>query len=52
VLEHGRAVSGDVFVEQDSCLGIAQKPCQCRLAVEKRMVAQILTVVLDQIKGV
>jgi hypothetical protein len=51
VLEDGRAVASDVFVEQDARLGIAQQQRQRGLAVEKRPLAKILTIVLDQVKG-
>jgi len=52
VLEHGRAILGDVFVEQDARLRIAQQSRQRGLAVEKRAIAQILAVVLDQVERV
>jgi hypothetical protein len=39
--EHRRAVLGDVLVDQDSRLGIPQKPCQGSFAVEERKIAKI-----------
>src|SRR5258708_7792512 len=36
VLEHGRAIFGDVFVEQDASLDTAQQSRQRGLAVDKR----------------
>ncbi len=50
--EHRRAMPGDVFVEHDARLGIAQQPRQRCLAVEKRAIPKILAIVLDQIEGV
>ena len=50
--EHGWAILGDVFVEQDAGLDIAQKSRRCRLAIEERAIAYILAIVLDQVKGV
>jgi hypothetical protein len=47
--EHDRAVLGDVFIEQDAGLGIAQQPCQRVLAVEEPTIAHILAVMLDEI---
>jgi hypothetical protein len=44
MLEDGRAISGDVFIEQDANLGIAQQPRQRGLAVKKRTVPQIISV--------
>ena len=52
MLEHGRAILGDVFVEQDAGVGIAQQPRERGLAVEKGAIAQILAIVLDQVEGV
>ena len=45
VLEHGRAISGDVFIEQDVSVSAAQQSRQRGLAIEKRAIAQILSVV-------
>jgi hypothetical protein len=45
--EHGRTILGDVFVEQDASLSIAQETRQSCLAVEKREVALILAIMLD-----
>jgi hypothetical protein len=50
--ENDMAILDNVFVEQNASLGIAQQACQRRLAVEKREIAQILTVMLDQIEGI
>src|SRR5215467_1216866 len=44
VREHRRTVFGDVFVEQDARLRIAQHARQRGLAVEEREIAQILTI--------
>jgi hypothetical protein len=52
MLEHSRTISGNVFVEQDARLAILQQPRQRSLAIEKRAIAQILTIVLDQVEGV
>jgi hypothetical protein len=52
VLEHCRAIPGDVFVEHDSGLGIAQQPRQRRLTVKKRAPPQILAIVLDEVESV
>ena len=52
VLEHCRAVPGDVFIEQDASIAIAQQPRQGSLAVEKRPLAQILAIEFDQVEGV
>jgi hypothetical protein len=49
--EHGRPIFGDVLVEQDAGLGIAQQPRQRSLAVEEREIAQILAIMLDQVEG-
>jgi hypothetical protein len=51
VVEHGRPILGEVFVEQDTSLGIAQQACQRDLALKKRTTAQIIAIVLDQVKG-
>jgi hypothetical protein len=45
IREHGRAVLGDVFVEQDARLGVAQQSRQPGLA-EKRTTARILSIKL------
>jgi hypothetical protein len=52
VREDDRAVLGDVLVEQDAGLGIAQQARQRGLSVEERAIAQILAVMLDQVEGV
>src|SRR5215475_9407319 len=52
VREDDRTVLDDVFVEQDANLGVAQQPRQRGLALQKRTIAQILTVMLDQIEGI
>jgi hypothetical protein len=50
---HGRSpILGDVFVQQDACLSIAQQPRQRRLPVEKREIAQILAIMLDNVEGI
>ena len=51
VLEHGRTVLGDVLVEQNASLDTAQQPRQRGLAVEERAIAQILTIMLDQVEA-
>jgi len=52
VLEHRSAVLGNVFVEQDARLSIAQQPRQGGFAVEERAIPQILAVVFDKVEGV
>src|SRR5262249_54823412 len=52
VLEHNRAILGNVFVGQDASPAIAQQSRERRLAVEEREIAQILAVMLDQVKRV
>jgi len=49
VCENGRAILGQIFVEQDARLDIAQQSRQGVFAVEKWAIAQILTIMLDQI---
>jgi hypothetical protein len=47
--EHGRPIFGNVLVEQDASLSIlADAPP--RLALKKRVIAQILAIMLDQIE--
>jgi hypothetical protein len=46
------AIFGDVFVEQDASLGIAQQLRQRGLTVGERAIVQILAVMLDQVEGV
>ena len=41
-----------MFVEQDVSVCTAQESRQRSLAIEKRMVTQILFIVLDQIEGI
>jgi hypothetical protein len=41
-----------MFVNQDTNLSIAQQPCQRGLAIEKRAIAHILAVMLDQVEGI
>jgi hypothetical protein len=50
--EHGRPILGNVFVQQDADLGIAQQARQRGLAVEERQIAQILAIMLDQVERV
>jgi hypothetical protein len=50
--EDGRPILGDVFVQQDARFGLAQQPRQRRLPVQEREIAQILAIMLDQVKGV
>jgi hypothetical protein len=50
--EHSGTVLGDVLVEQDAGLDIAQQPRQLGLTVEESAVAQILAIVLDKVDGV
>jgi len=47
VREDSRAIFGDVFVEQDASLGIAQQSRQRRLALKEQPISQILAVVLN-----
>jgi hypothetical protein len=51
MLEHRRAIPGDVFIEKDARISVAQQLGQRGLAIEKWAVAQILTIVLDQVEG-
>jgi hypothetical protein len=51
VRENGRTILGDVFVEQDARLSTAQQSRQRVLALEKRTIAQILTIMLDQVES-
>src|SRR5215831_11887573 len=46
VREHGRAVLGNVFVEQDASLSTAQQLRQRGFAVEERKIPQILSIAL------
>jgi len=48
-LEHCRAVLGDVVVEQDAGLRVAQQRRQRGLTVEERKIPQILAIMLDQV---
>jgi hypothetical protein len=50
--EHGRPILGDVFVNQDVTLSIEQQPRQRGLAFMKRVIAQIVAIMLDQVEGV
>jgi hypothetical protein len=50
--EHDRPIFGDVFVEQDAGLSIAQQPRQSCFTLEKRAIAEILAIMLDQVEGV
>jgi hypothetical protein len=50
--EHGRPILGDVFVQQDACLGLAQQSRKRRLAVEEWEIAQIPAIMFDQIEGI
>jgi hypothetical protein len=52
VREDNSAVLGNVFIEQDARLGIAQQPRQRCLAVEERAIAHVLAVMLDEVEGV
>jgi hypothetical protein len=51
VLEHGRAIFGDVLIKQDTGLHAAQQARQCSLAVEERAIAEIPAIMLDQTKA-
>jgi hypothetical protein len=50
--EHSRPILGDVFVQQDASLGIAQQARQRSLPVQEWDIAQILAIMLDQVEGV
>jgi hypothetical protein len=50
--EDNRAVLGNVFIEQDAILGIAQQPRQRVLTVEEWTIAHILTVTLDRVESI
>jgi hypothetical protein len=43
---------GDVFLQQDAGLGIAQQARQGGLAVEEWAIAHILAIMLDQVEGI
>jgi hypothetical protein len=43
-------ISGDVFVAEDGDLDISRQP-SC-LALEKRAIAQIIVIMLDQVEGI
>jgi hypothetical protein len=47
MFEHRRAIPGDVVVERDAQLEIAQQLRQRRLALKKQPISQILAVVLN-----
>jgi hypothetical protein len=49
--EDGKAIFGNVFVQQDTDLGITQEPRQRGLPVQERAIAQILAIMLDQVEG-
>jgi hypothetical protein len=49
-LKRRRTILRNVFVEHDARLGLAQ-PRQRGLAVEEPEIAQVLTIVLDKVKG-
>jgi hypothetical protein len=48
VREYGRAILGDVFIEKDARLGVAQQWRQRRLTVVDWPIAQVLPVMLDR----
>jgi hypothetical protein len=52
VSKHRRTILGDVFVEQDSRLVIAQEPRRRGFAFEEREITKIPAIVLDQIEGI
>jgi hypothetical protein len=45
MFEHRRAIPGDMFVEQDARLGIAQQLRQRSLPIQERDIAQILAII-------
>jgi hypothetical protein len=45
-------ILGDVFVEQDTCLSVAQEPPQRSLPVQEWEIAQVFAIMLDQVEGV
>jgi len=48
--ENSRTILGDMFVEQDARLSTAHSLASV-LALEKRAIAQILTIILDESKA-
>ncbi len=50
--ENDSTILGDVFVKQDARFSIAQQSRQSCFAFEKREIAQIFAVMLDQVEGV
>jgi hypothetical protein len=48
MLEHRRAIFGDVFVEQNAGPKAAQQPCQRGLTFEERAISQVLAIMLDE----
>jgi hypothetical protein len=51
VREDDGTVLGDVLVEQDAGLGIAQQARQRGLALKKRAIAQILAIMFDRVES-
>jgi len=52
MLEYGRTIPGNMFVEKDVGLDAAQQARQGGLTVEERKVTQVLAIMLDQIEGI
>jgi hypothetical protein len=50
--EHDGPILGNVFVQQDTGLGVAQQALQRGLAVEEWTIAHILAVMLDEVEGI
>jgi len=46
----GLPILGEVFIEQGAGLGVVQRPRQRGLAVEKWEIAQLLAVMLDEVR--
>jgi hypothetical protein len=51
VREYGRALLGDVFVEKDARLGVAEQLRRRRLTVVDWPIAQVLAVMLDRVES-
>jgi hypothetical protein len=52
VRKNDRAIFGDVFVDQDARLGMAEQSRERGFAVEKWEITHILAVMLEQVEGI
>ncbi len=50
--EDDRTILSEVFIEQDASLSVAEEPRQRVLTVEKRKIALILAVMLDEVEAI